>query len=74
MKACGRMVCVDHGFGHWSKGMTKACGKGSNEGDIIPSRTVQGMLDFNDPFMSDNRNELCVRVSKHTCPMGHHEG
>ena len=54
--------------------MTNAYGKGSNEGDIIPSRTVQGMLDFNDPFMSDNRNELCVRVSKHTCPMGHHEG
>ena len=69
------MVSVDHGFGHWSKGMTKAYGKVSNEGDIIPApRTVQDTLDFNDPSMSDNRNDLCVRVSKHTCPMGHHEG
>ena len=57
-------VCVDHGFGHWSKGMTKAYGKGSNEGDIIPARKVQDMLDFNDPTMSDNMNDLCVRVTK----------
>jgi len=57
-------VCVDHGFGHWSKGMTKAYGKGSNEGDIIPARKVQDMLDFNDPSMSDNMNDLCVRVNR----------
>ena len=55
---------MDHVFGHWSKGMTNAYGKGSNEGDIIPARTVQDMLDFNDPSMSDNMNDLCVRVSK----------
>jgi thiosulfate reductase/polysulfide reductase chain A len=57
-------VCVDHGFGHWSKGMTKAYGKGSNEGDIIPARTVQDMLDLKDPSMSDNMNDLCVNVHK----------
>jgi thiosulfate reductase/polysulfide reductase chain A len=57
-------VCVDHGFGHWSKGMTKAYGKGSNEGDIIPARKVQDMLDFNDPAMSDNMNDICVKVYK----------
>jgi len=57
-------VCVDHGFGHWSKGMTKAYGKGSNEGDLIPARTVQDMLDLKDPSMSDNMNDLCVNVHK----------
>jgi thiosulfate reductase/polysulfide reductase chain A len=55
-------VCVDHGFGHWSKGMTKAYGKGSNEGDLIPARSVQEMVDLNDPSMSENMNDLCVKV------------
>lgn len=57
-------VCVDHGFGHWSKGMTKAYGKGSNEGDLIPARALQEMMDQNDPAMSENMNDLCVRVYK----------
>jgi thiosulfate reductase/polysulfide reductase chain A len=57
-------VCVDHGFGHWSGGMTKACGKGSNEGDIIPALTVQQMFDLHDPSMSENMNDVCVRVTK----------
>lgn len=57
-------VCVDHGFGHWSKGMTKAYGKGSNEGDIIPARDIQEMLEMQDPSMSANMNDLCVKVYK----------
>lgn len=57
-------VCVDHGFGHWSKGMTKAYGKGSNEGDIIPARDLQEMFEQQDPSMSCNMNDLCVRVYK----------
>ncbi len=57
-------VCVDHGFGHWSKGMTKAYGKGSNEGDRIPARDIQEMLEKQDPSMSSNMNDLCVRVYK----------
>ena len=57
-------VCVDHGFGHWSKGMTNAYGKGSNEGDLIPAQSAQEMLDLNDPSMSENMNDLCVNVSK----------
>ena len=56
------MVCVDHGFGHWSKGMRKAYGKGSNEGDIISARKLEDMLDSQDPSMSDNMNDLCVKV------------
>jgi thiosulfate reductase/polysulfide reductase chain A len=57
-------VCVDHGFGHWSKAMTKAYGKGSNEGDLIPAQSTQEMLDAKDPSMSENMNDVCVRVYK----------
>ena len=42
--------------------MTKAYGKGSNEGDIIPSLNLQQVIDYNDPTMSENMNDLCVEV------------
>ncbi len=44
--------------------MTKAYGKGSNEGDIIPARDIQEMLEMQDPSMSANMNDLCVKVYK----------
>jgi thiosulfate reductase / polysulfide reductase chain A len=55
-------VAVDHGFGHWSKALTKAYGKGSNEGDLVPSVTHKQMVDAKDPSMSMNMSDICVKV------------
>jgi thiosulfate reductase / polysulfide reductase chain A len=55
-------VAVDHGFGHWSKALTKTYGKGSNEGDLVPSVSIQQMLADKDPSMSMNMSDICVRV------------
>jgi thiosulfate reductase / polysulfide reductase chain A len=55
-------VAVDHGFGHWSTAMTKAFGKGSNEGDLVPALTHKQMVESRDPSMSMNMSDICVRV------------
>ncbi len=57
-------VAVDHGFGHWSEGYTIAHGKGANDGDLIPSLTVQQQLDQGCPGMSAMMTDVVVQVVK----------
>jgi thiosulfate reductase/polysulfide reductase chain A len=36
-------VMVEHGFGVWSKGRSVAQGRGANEGEVLPDRTMADM-------------------------------
>ncbi len=57
-------VAVDHGFGHWSEGYSIAYGKGANDGDLIPTLTVQQQLDEGCPGMSALMTDVVVGVVK----------
>ena len=57
-------VAVDHGFGHWSPGLSVAYGKGSNEGDLIPNLTIQQQLEAGCPGMGAFMEDVAVRVYK----------
>lgn len=57
-------VAVDHGFGHWSPGLTIAFGKGANDGDLIPDMTIEEQLALDDPGMPALMEDVAVQVSK----------
>jgi len=57
-------VAVDHGFGHWSPGLSVAYGKGANDGDVAPNATIEEQLQWNDPSMSAYWEDIAVKVYK----------
>lgn len=57
-------VAVDHGFGHWSPGYSVACGRGSNDGDLVASHTVAQQLEVGCPGMSVLWEDVAVRIYK----------
>jgi len=61
-------VCVAHGFGHWSKFLSLACGQGENDGDITPAFTLEEMLKRNDPFVASADCDIPVGLYKTSPP------
>ena len=57
-------ICVEHGFGHWSKELTVAFNKGANEGDLIPTLTVEEMVNSKCPGAGSQMQDFCVNVYK----------
>jgi thiosulfate reductase/polysulfide reductase chain A len=57
-------VAVDHGFGHWSPGLSVAKGMGSNDGDLIPNMTIADQLKIGCPGMSALMEDVVVKVYK----------
>lgn len=57
-------VMVYHGFGHYSKDLTKAFGRGANDGDLIPSISFDEMKALNDPGMGSCMCDFGVNVYK----------
>jgi len=57
-------VCVEHGFGHWSKDLTLAFGVGGNEGDLVPGFSVEELVAAKDPSASGYMSDVCVKVYK----------
>jgi len=57
-------VCIPHGFGHWSKFMTNAYSKGTNDGEIMPVRNLQEMLEADDPSANAADCDIMVKVEK----------
>ena len=57
-------VASYHGFGHWSKELSMAYGKGAHCGDLIPDYSIAEMKDINDPGMGGCMNDYGVKVSK----------
>jgi len=56
-------VAVDHGFGHWSPGLTVAKGMGANDGDLIPNMTIAEQLKVGCPGMSALMEDIMVRIA-----------
>lgn len=57
-------VAIEHGFGHWSKGYSVACNKGGNDGDLIPSMTIEEQLEYNTPDMAAYMEDVVLKVYK----------
>ena len=57
-------VAIDHGFGHWSPGLSAAAGKGANEGDLIPAMTIAEQLEHNTPGMAALMEDVALKVTK----------
>ncbi len=57
-------ICVFHGFGHWSRDLTLAHQRGANEGDLIPTMTIQESLDLKDPGAGGCMSDFCVKIEK----------
>ncbi|MGQ9627111.1 MAG: molybdopterin-dependent oxidoreductase [Anaerolineae bacterium] len=57
-------VAVDHGFGHWSPGLSVAYQKGGNDGELIPNQTVAQQLDVGCPAMTALMEDVAVKVYK----------
>ncbi len=57
-------VMVYHGFGRYAKDMTKAFGRGANDGDLIPSMTFDEMKALNDPGMGSCMCDFGVKITK----------
>jgi len=57
-------VCVEHGFGHWSRELTVAFNQGANEGDLIPTLTVEEMVNSKCPGAGSQMQDFCVNVYK----------
>ncbi len=57
-------VAVDHGFGHWSPGLTVAYGKGANDGDLIPNMTIEEQIELTGQGMAALMEDVVVRVYK----------
>jgi thiosulfate reductase/polysulfide reductase chain A len=57
-------VAIDHGFGHWSSGLSVAAGKGANTGDLIPAMTIAEQLAHNTPDMAAYMEDVALKVYK----------
>jgi thiosulfate reductase/polysulfide reductase chain A len=57
-------VALLHGFGHWSPGYHVAQGRGANDGDLIPSLTVQEHVDLGLPGAAALMEDAALKVYK----------
>ncbi|MFC1913241.1 molybdopterin-dependent oxidoreductase [Chloroflexota bacterium] len=57
-------IAIDHGFGHWSTGFSLASGKGANDGDLIPTITIEEHLRISGPDMAALMEDVVVKVYK----------
>ena len=57
-------VCVPHGYGHWSKFLTKAAYQGANDGDLMNDIPLKDMIKINDPSANAADSDILVRISK----------
>ena len=55
-------VQVIHGFGHWSRDLTRAHQVGANDGDLIPDMTFEEMAALGDPGMGACMTDFGVKV------------
>jgi len=59
-------VMTEHGYGHWSKKMRVAYGKGTNNGELLPERKIEDTLKIKayNPAMPSCLLDVCVNVRK----------
>ena len=57
-------VCIPHGYGRWSKYLTKVYNKGGNDGELMHARNIEEMRAINDPSASASDCEIMVKIQK----------
>lgn len=57
-------ICIPHGFGHRSKFLHLAGGKGANDGEIMPSFNLDQTLKLNDPSGSAVDCQMVVKIRR----------
>lgn len=62
----GDCVMTEHGYGHWSKEMYVAYGRGTNDGELLPERKIEDTLKIKEynPAMPSCLLDVCVNVRK----------
>lgn len=57
-------ICIEHGFGHWSRELSIAYGVGANDGDLIPGLSVEELIAAKDPSASGYMSDVCVKIAR----------
>jgi thiosulfate reductase/polysulfide reductase chain A len=59
-------LMTEHHYGHWSKGLSIACGMGANDGELLPERHLKDTLKMKAylPCFSSYTTDVCVNVRK----------
>ncbi|MFC1994137.1 molybdopterin-dependent oxidoreductase [Chloroflexota bacterium] len=57
-------IAIDHGFGHLVKDCAVAYGRGANDGDLIPTITIEEHLKMSGPDMAALMEDNVVKVYK----------
>ncbi len=58
------VVCIPHGFGHWSRDYADYAKKGQNDGDHIPTVSVTEILSENTPQPGARMTDVVLNVYK----------
>jgi thiosulfate reductase/polysulfide reductase chain A len=56
-------VCVPHGYGHWSRFLTRTVHMGANDGDLMNDIPLEEMIRINDPSGNAADSDILVRIS-----------
>ncbi len=57
-------VMTEHGYGHWSKGLSVAYNRGVNDGEVMPNWKAEEKLKLKDPSCSSALVDVVVKVKK----------
>ncbi|MGA1825372.1 MAG: molybdopterin-containing oxidoreductase family protein [bacterium] len=58
------MVCVPHGYGHWSPFLTRTVNHGANDGELMDDIPLATMIELNDPSGNAADSDILVRICK----------
>ncbi|MBN1226508.1 MAG: molybdopterin-dependent oxidoreductase [Deltaproteobacteria bacterium] len=57
-------ICVPHGYGHWSKFLTRTVYHGANDGELMADIPLEKMVEINDPSANAADADILVKVYK----------
>jgi len=57
-------ICVPHGYGHWSKFLTRTVNHGANDGELMADIPLQKMVEINDPSANAADSDILVKIYK----------
>ncbi|RJQ53662.1 MAG: hypothetical protein C4521_07275 [Actinobacteria bacterium] len=58
------VICIPHGFGHWSRDFHDYAKKGGNDGEMVPVPPISEILAENTPQPGCRMNDVVVKVTK----------
>jgi len=57
-------ISVPHGYGHWSKFLTRTANHGANDGELMADIPIEKMVEINDPSANAADADILVKVYK----------